>query len=48
MTLRAVLEESAASGLAVEVQGNGMARAQDPAPGSVLAPGARIRVQFTR
>lgn len=48
MTLRAVLEESAAAGMVVEVQGNGMARAQDPAPGSVLAPGARIRVQFTR
>lgn len=48
MTLRAVLEESAAAGLVVEVRGNGMARAQDPAPGSVLAPGARIRVQFAR
>ena len=48
MTLRAVLEETAASGLAVEVLGSGMARTQDPAPGSVLAPGERIRVQFTR
>ncbi len=48
MTLRAVLEESTASGMVVEVQGNGMARAQDPAPGSVLAPGTRIRVHFTR
>jgi cell division protein FtsI (penicillin-binding protein 3) len=48
MTLRAVLEESAASGMAVEVRGSGLARAQDPAPGSVLAPGARIRVQFAR
>jgi len=48
MTLRAVLEESAASGLVIEVQGDGMARAQDPAPGGALAPGARIRVQFTR
>jgi cell division protein FtsI (penicillin-binding protein 3) len=48
MTLRAVLEESAASGLPIEVRGDGMARAQDPAPGGVLAPGARIRVQFAR
>ena len=48
LTLRAVLEESAATGLLIEVQGEGMARTQDPPPGSVLAPGARIRVQFTR
>jgi cell division protein FtsI (penicillin-binding protein 3) len=48
LTLRAVLEESAATGLPVEVQGNGMARAQDPPPGDVLPPGTRIRVQFTR
>ena len=48
LTLRAVLEESAATGLPVEVQGDGMARAQDPPPGGVLPPGARIRVQFTR
>jgi cell division protein FtsI (penicillin-binding protein 3) len=48
LTLRAVLEESAATGLPVEVQGDGMARSQDPPPGGVLARGARIRVQFTR
>jgi cell division protein FtsI (penicillin-binding protein 3) len=48
MTLRAVLEESAATGLKVEVLGDGMARAQDPPPGAVLAPGTRIRVRFTR
>jgi cell division protein FtsI (penicillin-binding protein 3) len=48
LTLRAVLEESAAAGLLIEVQGEGLARAQDPPPGGVLAPGTRIRVQFTR
>ena len=48
LTLRAVLEESAATGLPVEVQGDGMARTQDPPPGGVLAPGARILVRFTR
>ena len=48
LTLRAVLEESAASGFPVEVQGQGMARTQDPPPGGVLPPGTRIRVQFTR
>ena len=48
MTLRAVLEESAATGVKIEVQGNGLARNQEPAAGSVLAPGVRVRVQFTR
>ena len=48
MTLRALLEESAATGLPIEVQGDGMARAQDPPPGSILAPGRRVHVQLTR
>ncbi len=48
LTLRAVLEESAATGLPIDVQGDGMARAQDPAPGSILAPGSRVHVQLTR
>ena len=48
MTLRAVLEESAAAGVQIEVLGNGLARNQEPAAGSILAPGAHVRVQFTR
>jgi cell division protein FtsI (penicillin-binding protein 3) len=48
LTLRAVLEESAATGLPIEVQGDGMARTQDPPPGSILAPGSRVHVQLTR
>jgi cell division protein FtsI (penicillin-binding protein 3) len=48
LTLRAVLEESAATGLPIEVQGEGMARAQDPPPGTILAPGSRVHVQLTR
>ena len=48
MTLRAVLEESSAAGLAVEVQGSGVARDQQPPPGSPLPSYARIRVQFGR
>jgi cell division protein FtsI (penicillin-binding protein 3) len=48
MTLRAVLEESAARGVQIEVLGNGLVRNQEPAAGSILAPGARVRVQFTR
>jgi cell division protein FtsI (penicillin-binding protein 3) len=48
MTLRAVLEESAATGVQIEVSGNGLARNQEPPAGSVLLRGARVRVQFTR
>jgi cell division protein FtsI (penicillin-binding protein 3) len=48
MTLRAVLEESAARGLPVEVAGDGIAREQDPPPGSKLAPNGQVRVQFGR
>ena len=48
MTLRGVLEESAALGLSVDVEGSGLARAQDPPPGAPLAPRAYIRVRFGR
>jgi hypothetical protein len=30
------------------VRGDGLARDQDPPPGSVLSPGTRVRVQFAR
>ena len=48
MTLRAVLEESAAHGVQIEVSGSGLVRNQEPPAGSVLAPGTRVRVQFSR
>ncbi|HEY1758442.1 MAG TPA: penicillin-binding protein [Bryobacteraceae bacterium] len=48
MTLRAVLEESSAEGLAVEVAGNGVAQTQVPPPGAELPPNTRVRVQFAR
>jgi cell division protein FtsI (penicillin-binding protein 3) len=48
MTLRAVLEEAAARGVDVEVEGSGLVRAQEPPAGAVLPPGARVRLQFTR
>src|SRR5207248_8096977 len=48
MTLRAVLEESAALGLPVEVQGSGLAHNQEPPPGTPLARRASIHVQFGR
>jgi cell division protein FtsI (penicillin-binding protein 3) len=48
MTMRAVVEEAGAMGLPVSLDGRGVARMQVPAPGSVLPPGERIRVQFAR
>ena len=47
-SLRSVLEESAASGFPVEVHGSGLARSQDPPPGTPLRPHALVRVQFGR
>ncbi|MBI5087106.1 MAG: hypothetical protein HZB13_21220 [Acidobacteria bacterium] len=42
----AVLRQSAALGLPVEVVGHGTARLQKPAPGSILPQGGRIHVEF--
>jgi len=47
-TLRAVLAEAAAKGLSVQPDGTGVARVQNPQPGTVLHKGERIRVQFAR
>jgi cell division protein FtsI (penicillin-binding protein 3) len=47
-SLRSVLEESAAAGFPVDVQGSGLARRQDPPPGTPLRPHALVRVQFGR
>lgn len=47
-TMRAVLEESAAIGMPVEVLGTGIARGQEPPPGTILPPGQTVRVQFAR
>jgi len=48
MTLRAVLTEAWARGIVVQPDGSGVARVQNPAPGSALHQGERIRVQFTK
>ena len=48
MTMRAVLAEATAQGLPVQVDGSGVARAQQPSPGTALRAGERIRVQFAR
>lgn len=47
-TLRGVLEASVASGIPVDAIGSGIARSQSPAPGAILPPGERVRVQFAR
>jgi hypothetical protein len=48
MTMRAVLAEAAAKGLTVVPDGSGVARVQDPPPGSTVHRGERIRVEFAR
>ena len=48
MTMRAVLAEAASKGMMVVPEGSGVARVQDPAPGTLLRGGERIRVQFAR
>jgi cell division protein FtsI (penicillin-binding protein 3) len=47
-SMRDVVEESAADGLDVMIEGSGVARAQLPLPGSPVRQGQRIRIVFTR
>ncbi len=47
-SMRSVVEESAASGIDVMIEGSGVARAQVPLPGSPLRQGEQIRIVFTR
>ena len=47
-SMRAVVEEAGTLGLAVSLDGRGVARLQAPPPGAALPPGARIRVVFAR
>jgi cell division protein FtsI (penicillin-binding protein 3) len=48
MTMRAVLAAAAAKGLTVVPDGSGVARVQNPPPGSAVHQGERIRVGFSR
>jgi cell division protein FtsI (penicillin-binding protein 3) len=48
MSMRAVLAAAAAKGLTVVPDGSGVARVQNPPPGSTLHQGERIRVGFAR
>jgi cell division protein FtsI (penicillin-binding protein 3) len=47
-SVKAVLRESMARGLPVEIVGTGLARMQSPPAGRVLGAGERVRVQFAR
>ncbi len=44
--LRQAVEVAEEAGLEIDVIGNGVARQQNPAPGSKIAPGARVAVRF--
>jgi cell division protein FtsI (penicillin-binding protein 3) len=46
MTMRAVLAKSVAEGWRVETVGSGIARGQDPVPGTVVPAEKRVRVLF--
>jgi cell division protein FtsI (penicillin-binding protein 3) len=47
-SMRDVLAEAAAKGLIIIADGSGIARMQNPAPGTPVREGDRIRVQFAR
>ena len=47
MTARGVAQEAAATGIPVVFQGHGVARAQLPIAGALLAAGEKVRVEFT-
>lgn len=47
-TKRAVIEESIAAGVPVEILGEGLASNQDPLPGASIRPGAAVKVLFGR
>lgn len=46
--LLAVMRESAARNLPLEIYGSGIARVQFPEPGAILPAGKKVRVQFAR
>ena len=46
--LRAAIESAGTAGLALQIVGNGIAREQVPAPGTMVPLGTEIVVRFTR
>jgi len=47
-TVRDVMQEATATGIEVDMLGDGLARAQNPPAGALLNPGEHIRVRFQR
>ncbi len=47
-TVRDVIEEATATGIEVDMLGDGLARVQYPPAGTLLTPGEHIRVRFQR
>jgi cell division protein FtsI (penicillin-binding protein 3) len=47
-TVRDVMQEATATGLEVDLFGDGLARTQNPVAGALLLPGAHIHVRFAR
>jgi cell division protein FtsI/penicillin-binding protein 2 len=48
LPVREVIEQAGGAGLDVQIVGNGIAREQAPAPGTMVAPGTKIVVRCTR
>jgi hypothetical protein len=48
LTMRDAVEAAHRAGFEVQVVGSGVAKEQQPPPGSYLAPGSRIAVRFAR
>jgi cell division protein FtsI (penicillin-binding protein 3) len=48
LTVRQVIEQAGAAGLAVEIAGNGTCREQAPAAGTMVAAGTKVVVRCTR
>ena len=47
-TIQDVMEQATATGIEVDLFGDGLARTQTPAAGTLLSPGEHIEVRFAR
>ena len=48
LPMREIIEQASSAGLQVEIAGNGIAREQAPAPGTMVSPGTKIVVRCER
>jgi cell division protein FtsI (penicillin-binding protein 3) len=48
LPMREIIEQAGSAGLEVEIAGNGIAREQAPAPGTMVSPGTKIVVRCER